>query len=146
MRGVASTTCWIVVSLAVASSCEWLRSPEEVQRANLASSWKYAATTRDRMTPTYCTISGIVEIQQYGSRIEGRLTGLASCQASGFAFGEALNDRIVDGLVEGKSVRFNVLPTNCPHIGGVMQDDKNTIRGSYGPECAHTGDFVMTRR
>jgi hypothetical protein len=127
-------------------ACDRLRSPEEVERADIASSWKYSATTRDRITPTYCTVSGIVEIEQYGSCIEGRLTGLASCLAQGFSFGEALNDRIVDGSVEGKAVRFNVVPTNCPHIGAVTRDDKNTIRGSYGAECAHTGDFVMTRR
>ncbi|MGQ0642610.1 MAG: hypothetical protein ACT4P6_17850 [Gemmatimonadaceae bacterium] len=128
------------------SACDRLTSPAETKNADIESEWAYSASSRDRITPTYCTTSGTVSIRQAGSAFEGRFTGLSSCEARGIAFADAINDQIIDGRVNGRGVYFNLARSNCPHEGGVMQGDDNQIRGSYGAPCNHSGTFVMRRK
>lgn len=136
----------MLASLAFTSACTNTVADLDDEDVDVEGRWNYTATTQDKLTPTYCSVQGIVSIEQYGNVLEGRLTALASCTARGFAFGEALNERIVDGSVSGTTVRFGLTPSNCTHSGSMRSEDGRIIRGDLVGNCNHTGSFTLTRQ
>ncbi len=135
----------------IISGCDFVTTPpEDAPDADLAGTWLYTDSWKDRTTGTFCGGTAKVIIVSNGDRLQGTLEGTEHCDNTRFPLGgiESLTRERLQDFEIRKSRFYFRSDRSCGRSGHVDGNDPDLAKGIYSAPCAEgiEGSFSMRRQ